>query len=98
MHATGSTDARSPYFITLATIPYLPESIVATIACASLGHRIVQLRDAPQEEQLALTIRLRSRRGAALRSITDHLGHPREQTGDVALLAVISLLMVEVGS
>ncbi|SPO04657.1 uncharacterized protein DNG_07342 [Cephalotrichum gorgonifer] len=93
---TGDTDVNNPYLIPLAHVSAMPDSIIQTIICSSLGHRIMQLQDAPQQDQRTLATRLQSHRGKALRVIAQQLCDPREQTSDVTLAAVIVLLLVEI--
>ncbi|KAL2256920.1 hypothetical protein VTK26DRAFT_920 [Humicola hyalothermophila] len=94
--ATGRGGVKSPYFLPLFAASVLPRSLVHSIVCTALCHRILQSRDAAPSHQTALTRKLQRHRGESLRALSADLGRPEQQTSDRTLASVLSLLLVEI--
>ncbi|KAK4244933.1 hypothetical protein C7999DRAFT_16842 [Corynascus novoguineensis] len=81
--ATGTRGAQNPYWMPRFSVRFLPPSCAQSIVCTSLCHRILQLSDAPESDQIILARRLQRHRGEALRALNADLGQRDLQASDI---------------
>ncbi|KAL2194770.1 fungal-specific transcription factor domain-containing protein [Corynascus similis CBS 632.67] len=94
--ATGTRGAHNPYWMPRSSARFLPPSCAQSIVCTSLCHRILQLSDATESDQIILARRLQRHRGEALRALNADLAKQDLQAADATLASVLLLLLVEI--
>ena len=80
----------------VSAVAWVPRAITESLICTALCHRLLQSSDTPAAETAVLTTRLHRHRGEAIRELTTLLGKPDQQTSDVTLASVLTLLLAEV--
>jgi hypothetical protein len=89
----------NPYilFFPLEALHFLPVSILHTIACYALCHRIQQLP--PETERLAVAekwSRVYYHRGVAIREISNKISHEKTRCSDATIMSVSLFLYMDV--
>lgn len=96
MEAIGPAGVpKSPYFLHLASASNLPPSIRHTIISIALAHRILQSEQGFEADRAALSTRLQTHRGGAIRELAQEV-KARSQTNLVTLACVLTFLFAEV--
>jgi hypothetical protein len=72
-----------------------PDHVRLSLVCMTLSHRINRLRNETDNCNV-LAERFYRYRGHAIRSLSDDVGIPRKQYGDVLLVSITSLLLADV--
>ncbi|VUC27311.1 unnamed protein product [Clonostachys rosea] len=93
--ATGDPSLNNPFMVAAGFASVIPPVIAEVIICTALGHRMVQSVQSLEADRNAMAVKLRRRRGAAIRAVAKDLSHQEAQWHDRTLISVVLLLLSE---
>ncbi|KAH6955873.1 fungal-specific transcription factor domain-containing protein [Ilyonectria sp. MPI-CAGE-AT-0026] len=86
---------KSPFYIPIADAPNLPANIRYTVISIALAHRIIQSEESFESDRAALSAKLQSHRGSAIRHLAIQL-KTASQAREVTLASVLVFLFAEI--
>ncbi|KAH7013183.1 fungal-specific transcription factor domain-containing protein [Ilyonectria destructans] len=86
---------KSPFYIPIANAPNLPANIKHTVISIALAHRIIQSEESFESDRAALSVKLQTHRGSAIRHLAIQL-ETGSQAREVTLASVLVFLFAEI--
>lgn len=97
LEALGIASERSLFFVKLDMIANMPQAFIETMACTTLGHRLLQYEhDVSSKDSMVIGHRLQRHRGNAIRCLAELIANPASQYKDKTLVSTITFLLSEV--
>ena len=99
MLATGQGGSQNPFYMPPSFVSHIPPSLVQSLICITLAHRILQCGDSLASDETAVSRRkLQGHRGKAIRLLAQELASERSQPehNDRLLGSVLTFLFAEV--